>query len=157
MTSGRGKVGSVFSGKIVFGKFVLISKCNDRWLGHSLWWLRPSSLCSLPNHIPEQAISTKLSVVFLQCLCLDFCVVVIVVQCPALFCFQDLRNLFFSRFFMFVAKSKYAWDALKEVLCVLILCVWGSVIVDLCIFPTIEIFSITCSCVFVFVIVLLCL
>ena len=41
-------------------------------------------------------------------------------------------------------------------MCVSLLCVWGSVIVDLCIFPTIEIFSITCSCVFVSVIVLLC-
>ena len=49
-----------------------------------------------------------------------------------------LRKLMFSMFF---AKFKYAWDALKEVVCVLLLCVWGPV--GLCIFPMRKIFSIT--------------
>ena len=72
-------------------------------------------------------------VFFLPCLCLDFCVLVIVVQCPALFCLRDLTFILISKiccfpgFFMFVTKSKYAWDDHKEVVCVLLLCVWGFV------------------------------
>ena len=130
LTSGRGKIVSIFLGKTVLGKFVLESNFTfsyftsafiDDW-GHSLWWLRPSSLCSLPNHNSEQAISTKLGrEFFLPCLCLDFRVLVIVVQCPALFCLQDLIFILIFKicccpgFFMFVAKFEYAWDALKEV------------------------------------------